>query len=198
MNEACHTCRTCTCACHYWKWVISLWRIQCVTNVVESRRTWCFISHIWGLMSHKWMSHVTHDLFHFVNKACQTCGSVMSHRWMSHVWMNHVTHLNESCHAWKWVMSHMGMRHITYDWLNRTRHESHDYIHGCARESLCAVMYMCVCMRARTHGCLRPSVCEREEGKEREIVGLAAETLKKVLFLHQCLAVCCRVSQCAF
>jgi len=38
------------------------------------------------VMSHMWMSHVTH-----VNESCRTCEWVMSHMWMSHV-----AHVNES------------------------------------------------------------------------------------------------------
>jgi len=69
------------------------------------------MSHIceW-VMSHVWMSHVTH-----VNE-------VMSHMWMSHVthmdeschvWMSRATRVYESCHKDECVMSHIWMRRAT-------------------------------------------------------------------------------------
>jgi len=82
------------------------------------------------VMSHTWMSHVTH-----VNESCRTCKWVMSHTWMSHVifanqsWMRHantcVTHGalernpcllcgNESCHTRAWVMSHVRRSLVTH------------------------------------------------------------------------------------
>jgi len=49
-----------------------------------------------SVMSHIWMSHVTH-----MNGSCHT------YEWvMSHIWMSHGTHMNESCHTWKRVVSH--------------------------------------------------------------------------------------------
>jgi len=56
------------------------------------------------VISHIWMSHVTH-----VNESYHTCEWVMLH-----IWMSHVTHVNESCHTYEWVMSHMWMSHITH------------------------------------------------------------------------------------
>ena len=70
------------------------------------------------VMSHIWMSHVTHtnesyhidERKHFIdylscvthiNESCHT------YEWvMSHIWMSHVTHMNESCHTHEWVISH--------------------------------------------------------------------------------------------
>jgi len=49
------------------------------------------------VMSHIWMSHVTH-----MNDSCHTYERVMSH-----IWTSHVTHMNESCHTYEWVMSHI-------------------------------------------------------------------------------------------
>ena len=46
------------------------------------------------VMSHIWMSHVTH-----MNESCHTYGWVMSH-----IWMSHVTHRNVSCHTYECVM----------------------------------------------------------------------------------------------
>ena len=96
------------------------------------------------VMSHMWMSHVTH-----MNESCHTYEWVMSHIWMrlagyewvmSHIWMSHGTyksvvshtnksqimphmnqaygittiHVNESCHSSEWVMSHIWMSHVTH------------------------------------------------------------------------------------
>ena len=62
------------------------------------------------VMSHIWMSHVTH-----MNASCHT------YEWLvSHTWMSHVTHMNEPCHIWmrrvlyEWVMSHRWMSHVTH------------------------------------------------------------------------------------
>ena len=63
------------------------------------------------VMSHIWMSHVTHmdELCHrptnhvtHINGSCQTCmnESCLAHNWvMSLVWLSYVTHMNESCHT---------------------------------------------------------------------------------------------------
>ena len=50
------------------------------------------------VMSHIWMSHVTH-----MNESCHTYEWFMSH--VSHIWMIHVAHINESWHTYEWVMS---------------------------------------------------------------------------------------------
>jgi len=56
------------------------------------------------VMSHIWMSHVTH-----MNESCHT------YEWgMSHTWMHQVPHMNESCHTYEWVMSHIWMSHVTH------------------------------------------------------------------------------------
>ena len=69
---------------------------------------WVMFIYEW-VMSHIWMSHVTH-----MNASCHTYECVMSHIWMCHVWMRpvwmrHVTHMNvsrmdASCHTYKCVM----------------------------------------------------------------------------------------------
>ena len=62
------------------------------------------------VMSHIWMSHVTHMI-----ESCHT------YEWvMSHIWMSHVTHMNESCHTYEWVMSHTWFRHVTH--MNESCH----------------------------------------------------------------------------
>jgi len=92
------------------------------------------------VMSHTWMSHVTH-----MNESCQI------YKWViSHIWMSHVTHTNESSHTYEWVVSqvcslssfclcvcvcvcvggcvhefvrtkqeshHVEMRHLAYEWV---------------------------------------------------------------------------------
>jgi len=56
------------------------------------------------VMSHIWMSHVTH-----MNEPCHT------YEWvMSHIWTSHATHMNESCHTYERVMSHISMSHVTH------------------------------------------------------------------------------------
>ena len=63
--------------------------------------------HMYGwVMSHTWMSHVTH-----MNESCHTYGWVTSH-----IWMSHVIHIDESWHtSWVWVMAHI-LRCVP--WLN--------------------------------------------------------------------------------
>ena len=62
------------------------------------------------VMSHIWMSHVTH-----MNESCHT------YEWvMSHIWMSHVTHRNESSHTYEWVMSHICISHVTH--MNESCH----------------------------------------------------------------------------
>ena len=51
-------------------------------------------THEW-VMSHIWMSQVTH-----MNESCHT------YEWvMLHIWMSHVTHMNKSCHKYEWAMT---------------------------------------------------------------------------------------------
>jgi len=69
-------------------------RMSHVTYMNESCYTYEWVmSHIQWVISHTWMSHVTH---------------------MDELWMSHVTHMNESCHAYEWVMSHIWMSHVTH------------------------------------------------------------------------------------
>jgi len=62
-----------------------------------------------------------------MNESYHTYGRVMSHTWMSHVthmteschiipWKRHVTHMNESFYIFQWVMSHVWIRHVTCIW----------------------------------------------------------------------------------
>ena len=69
------------------------------------------------VMSHIWMSHVTH-----MNESCHTWEWVMSHIWVvvSHIWMSNLAHVNESRDTYEWVMSHIWMRNVTH--MNETCH----------------------------------------------------------------------------
>jgi len=49
------------------------------------------------VMSHIWMSHITHT-----DELCHTC------KWIaSNIRMDHITHINGSCHRYEWVMLHI-------------------------------------------------------------------------------------------
>jgi len=69
------------------------------------------------VMSHMWMSHVTH-----MNASFWTCQCIMSHMWMSHV-----THMNASCRAYECVMSHMNASCRTYEWVMSMNESCHTY-----------------------------------------------------------------------
>jgi len=102
MHEAClylnESCLCVNASCHTCEWVMSTYErvmshvwMSHVTHVIESRHTYEWVT------SHIWISHVTQ-----VNESCHT------YEWvMSHVWMSHVTHMNASCHASSWVLSHI-------------------------------------------------------------------------------------------
>jgi len=81
-----------------------VWRDSSIAQVEVSSHTCEWV------MSHIWMSHVTH-----MNESCHTSEWVMSH-----IWMSHVTHLNESCHTYEWVMSHIWMSRVIH--LNESCH----------------------------------------------------------------------------
>jgi len=71
------------------------------THMIESCHTYR------GVVSHIWMSRVTHIMCHVthMHESCHTHEGVMSHKQISHV-----THINESCHTYKWVCH-------TYAWV---------------------------------------------------------------------------------
>ena len=55
------------------------------------------------VMSHIWMSRVTH-----MTESCHT------YEWVvSHIWLSHVAHMNESLRLHEGVMSHIRMSHVT-------------------------------------------------------------------------------------
>jgi len=127
-NESCHTYLFQTAVPR--KQVISHESYDCVIyGTTQDTYEW--------VMSHIWMSHVTH-----MNELCHTYEWVMSHVCMSHVTsafskrpspanklytrIRHATHMNESCHKYQWVMAHLWMSHFkhmneschTYEWVN--------------------------------------------------------------------------------
>ena len=55
------------------------------------------------VMSHIWMSHVTH-----MNESCHTYEWVMPYTWLCHE-----TYMKGTCHTYEWVMSHIWMRHVS-------------------------------------------------------------------------------------
>jgi len=92
-----------------------------VTFVNESRHVCEWV------MSHMWMSHVTHmteSCRTYANESCHTCEWVMSNMWISHVThlMSHVTHMNESCLLISpaQLMRLKGRNHVAY--VNESRH----------------------------------------------------------------------------
>jgi len=89
--------------CHIWmSHVTSEWVIS---RMNESRRTYQLV------MSHIWMSHVTHIWMSHVTHIRHMNGS--PHLWMSHVTYECVTSQTESCHTY---MSKPRDTHTTYDW----------------------------------------------------------------------------------
>ena len=66
------------------------------------------------VVSHNWLSHVSH-----MNESCLTYECVMSHICMSHVAHAHESCLTyeRSCLAYEWVKSHMRMSHVTREWV---------------------------------------------------------------------------------
>ena len=115
---------------HIWKyiyvWLLHIYEYICVTHIILTRHaTHVWIGHVTRMnescmneschtyewvVSHKWMSHVTH-----MNELCYTCERVMSH-----IWIGHVTHAHESCHTYVWVTSRICMSHVTH--MNGSRY----------------------------------------------------------------------------
>jgi len=86
-----------------------------VLSHVTLMSMWCIIRWAWTqVMSNMRESHVS-----YVEESCHTYECVMSHIWMSHVThvMSHVTLMSMWCiirWAWQWVMSNMRMSHVSY------------------------------------------------------------------------------------
>jgi len=90
-NESCHTYEVHTRARGKWK-------IEAVYISCQAYHTYEWV------MSHIWMSHVTHGMSHVthIDASCHT------YEWvMSHIWMSHITHMNESWMSHGCVMSHI-------------------------------------------------------------------------------------------
>ena len=80
------------------------------------------------VMSHIWMSHVSHRNKACLTYECHTYEWVMSNMWMSHVkhvnksriWMSHVPDMDGSCLTYEWVIARMCMSralHVNESWL---------------------------------------------------------------------------------
>jgi len=104
MNESCHTCE---CAMSH------MWMCHVVHVNVPCRTCEC-------AMSHMWMCHVTsmNVSWHTAIAVCSCL--VVSHKWISrvthmvvsHKWMSCVTHMNASCHTVMAMRSHPMRRHL--------------------------------------------------------------------------------------
>jgi len=116
-----------------YKWVTKYIYIFVTNHISESCTThmkwdhlWCWIwmscdSYEW-VMSHIWMSHVTHVTS--VPESCHICDWVMSHIWLSHVThQSHVTQTIESC------TNHTPESHTTFMYV--TQQGTHVYIYVC-------------------------------------------------------------------
>ena len=91
----------------------------------------CSMSHEQKVMTHIWLSHVTH-----MNESCHT------YAWAtSHIYMIHVTHMNES---------HIRMSHVTHmneSYVWRKRHSQNDAPCVCVTHPMCgARVCVCVCV----------------------------------------------------
>jgi len=112
-------------------------------------RGWALWNKSRRVMSHVWMSHVTHEDGSCYNmyELCHTYEWVRSHtcvgrvrhvnasclayEWiMSHIWMSHLTRTNESCHTYERLMSHLWMSRFTC--RNKSRH-----IYACVSSHIC-------------------------------------------------------------
>jgi len=102
-----------TCLIHMWSdssnASLQIWRSegfmsQFMWHLNQSRHIWMgHFTYEW-VMSHIWMSRVTH-----MDESWHTYERVIPH-----IWMSHVTHLNQSCHTYERVMSHIWTSHVTH------------------------------------------------------------------------------------
>jgi len=123
MNESCHTYVTwliymwhdsmnvCGESCHTYEWVMS--HIRDVTHLYVARLYLC----MWWVMSHIWMSHVTH-----MWRDSSTRGTTL----LMYV-VSNVTHMSESCHTYvTWLaicgttLSMFMVSNVTH--MNESRH----------------------------------------------------------------------------
>jgi len=85
-------------SCHTYEWVMSHIWMSRVTHTNKAYRTYG-----WGT-SQMWMKHVAH-----------MDESRHAYEWvMTHIWRRHVTHMNDPCHTYEWVMSYIWMSHVTF------------------------------------------------------------------------------------
>jgi len=115
-------------------WVTS----RTCTHMHES---WHTINKAWHkyawVLSHTWMSHVTH-----MHPSCPT------HPWvMSHTFMGHVTHIHESCRTHAWVTAHICLRHGTHTNVSCHTYECVQLIAGVCDKTL---SYTSIIIRAYT------------------------------------------------
>jgi len=135
------------------------------------------ITYEW-VMSHIWMSHVTH-----MNESCHTYEWVMSHTWMGHVphmnescptwpcWErmeNHLhdrchyrnaSHMNESCHTYAWDTTQIWMSHVTH--MRETWHK-YEWVMShveCDTDGLFVPQNMFYRICSPTDGRVVPHVC---------------------------------------
>ena len=98
--------RVCECechtyeSCHTYEWVMSHIWMSHVTHMHESCHTYAWVT------SHIWMT----EKMRVCECECHTYELCHTHEWvMSHTWVSHVTHMSESCHTYAWVTSHIRM-----------------------------------------------------------------------------------------
>jgi len=182
----------------------------------RSQTTWVYIG-IYGqwVMSHMWMSHVTH-----VNESCHTYEWVMSHTWMLHTRARIYGQRVRACAAFTcvtWLIHTCDMTH-SHEW-----HDSfmcvtwlmHDMTHSCVWHDSCmsATRGICMCdvthwfvsqdaftcvtwlihMCVLTHSYLTNSYLWHDSHVHVTWLIHTCDTTRHVT----CVAVCCSVLQCA-
>jgi len=111
----------------------------------------------WWVMSHIWMSHVTH-----MNESCHKYQWVMPHICVT--LMSHVTglmlYLEQSCHAYRWVMSHVWTSHpfIRATWLIDMCDMIHSHV--CHDSSICVAWLIHMCDIAHSYARSDSFICD--------------------------------------
>ena len=115
-------------SCHTYEWVMSHLWMSHVTHMDESCHTHtCQTDDQMFVSTTEWvMSHT--------NKSCHTCKCQRDKLDACGIDpMSHVTHMNESCHTYEWDMSHTWMSHVTH--MNESR-DTYEWIcFTCTNES---------------------------------------------------------------